>query len=105
MYREGLPFLKARATMTETSSGGRRHGVFSGYRAGWSIPTENGGRTYADGPIELLDADVLPPGATGVIRIYPLVPERWTDVTVGSELDMREGARVVGTAVVTGVFL
>ena len=94
------PYVEAQLRVRPTAEGGRTSSVFPGYRAGWWAPHQNRGRVYTDGAVYPVDGDELPPGATGRVRICPLVRENWLDVAPGAELEMCEGPRVVGIATV-----
>jgi hypothetical protein len=56
-----------------------------------------------DGPILIEGEDVLSPGETAVVRLHPLFPDYWPEVTDGLSLSMFEGVRKVGEAVVIEV--
>lgn len=94
------PHIQAHLRVRPTADGGRTHGVFPGYRAGWSVPQPDGRPTYADGAVYPVAADEIAPGMAGPVRIYPLLPAIWHDLSPGAEIEMREGPRVVGLATV-----
>ena len=90
--------------MKSTADGGRRHPVFSGYRASfWLGRWEDGRRAYNDAGVYLKGGEELAPGQTGEAWLIPLRPEFWSHVRVGDVIDMSEGERVVGTATVTAL--
>lgn len=93
-------YVEARLRVRPTGEGGRSGPVFAGYRAGWWVPGRDGRRRYTDGAVYPIDTDELEPGATGRVRIVPLIQENWRDVATGAELEMCEGLRVVGVATV-----
>ena len=100
-----VSFVEAWLHLRPRAGGGRRNPVFSGYRAGWQIPHRDGEPTNNDGPIELVDAERLALGETGLGRIRPIAPESWRDLMVGDEIEMREGQRIVGVAKVMALHL
>ena len=91
-------FVRVRLRVVATDEGGRQGLLFDGYRANWDIGnrTEDGGRTSNDAPLLLDDQESLAPGAIADVRIIPIAPEFWTHVSVGQEIEMREGGRIVG---------
>jgi hypothetical protein len=93
------PFFRVELRLLPTEKGGRSRPVFDDYRPNWNLgnkwlgePTVNDGRVFLEGSTE------LPPGAEGLARIEPLVPELWGGVRPGSTIPMQEGSRVVGYA-------
>ena len=98
--------LEARISVRSTADGGRRHPVFSGYRASfWLGRCEDGRRTYNDAGVYLKAGEELAPGQSGEAWLIPLRPEFWDHVRVGDVIEMSEGERVVGTATVTALHL
>ena len=94
-------FLEAEIALLAPEEGGRRSAIRSGYRPSFRLDHVDGEwRGTHDATIWLDGADVLSPGSTARARVYPHVPDSWTDVVAGSRLELREGARVVGRAVV-----
>jgi hypothetical protein len=96
-------YIEAELTLLTPEQGGRPHPIRTGYCPNWWLPgaTE---REFASGCVELITGAELRPGASGVVRIYPLAPELWDHVTPGARLDMTEGPQFpVGRAVVTRV--
>ena len=96
--------FRARLRLTPMDEGGRKGPICSGYRASWfwGERTENGLEMLHDAPITMEGPLTLSFGDEAVVRLMPLVPEYWQNVTVGSHLEMREGARVVGVATIFG---
>lgn len=107
IYEAEHGFVEARLTLTATEDGGRTHPVFTDYRRDWNIGnrTESGEMEINGAPITLEDAQSIPPGGTGLVRLHPLWREAWTDVRPGAGIAMHEGSRVVGNAVVLRVTL
>jgi hypothetical protein len=98
--------VEARVFVRSTAEGGRRHPVYSGYRASfWLGRCENGRRAYNDAGVYLQVGDELAPGQTGAAWLIPLRPEFWGQLRVGDVIEMSEGERVVGTATVTALHL
>jgi translation elongation factor EF-Tu-like GTPase len=95
-------FLRATFTLLGTADGGRKSGVFGDYRPNWSIgvadPSQQSGA-----PVVIDSVERIEPGAKAEVRLFPMWPEFWVGVEVGTELFAYEGARLVGTAVVTEV--
>jgi translation elongation factor EF-Tu-like GTPase len=98
--------IEARIFVRSTADGGRRHPVFSGYRASfWLGRREDGRSAYNDAGVYLKVGEELAPGQTGEAWLIPLRPEFWGHLRVGDVIEMSEGERVVGTATVTAVHL
>jgi translation elongation factor EF-Tu-like GTPase len=94
-------FVEAEITLLTPEEGGRRSAIRSGYRPNFRLDHVDGEvRGTHDATIWLHGTDALSPGSTARARVYPHVPDSWSDVTAGSRLELREGARVVGRAVV-----
>ncbi len=107
IYEAEHGFVEARLSVTATEEGGRAHPVFTDYRPDWNIGnrTKSGEMEINGAPITIEDAQSIPPGGTGLVRLHPLWREAWADVRPGAELAMHEGSRVVGNAVVLRVTL
>ena len=100
---DSFPCLEVRLTVRRTEDGGRTHPVFTGYMPNWWLPGSSE-PTLASATVELIDAETLSGGETGVARLYPFAPQLWDDIDVGTEIVMTEGPNhPVGTAVVTRV--
>ncbi len=85
--------------MRPTSDGGRRTPIRSDYRPNcWVGSPSSGDKTYNDARVYLETVDELASGERAVVRFYPLSPEAWVGLDVGSSFDVCEGARVVGVA-------
>jgi hypothetical protein len=96
--------VEARIFARNTADGGRRHPVFSGYRASfWLGRYADGRRTCNDAGVYLKVGEELAPGQTGEAWLVPLRPEFWDHLRVGDVIEMSEGERVVGTATVTAL--
>ena len=81
--------------------GGRGRSVQSGYHAQWWHPDGSDMQWLGSGPLDLVDARSIKPGATGVIKIYPMDPRSWSGVGVGATLHLRERVgQTLGVAVV-----
>jgi translation elongation factor EF-Tu-like GTPase len=93
--------ILARLRLLTTGEGGRRGPIASDYRPDWNIgnrhegqPELNGGRVFLE------DREWLQPGEEAVVRIEPLVSDRWRHVTPGLQMAMHEGSRICGVATV-----
>lgn len=98
-FPDGLPYLVAELTLLKH----RRLGIKSGYRAHWRLLHPNGVESGNDGPVILMgfaDEQWLQPGESCQVRIYPLAPEFWADIRVGTKIRMWEGSDK-GTAILT----
>ena len=95
-------YIRARLRLLTTQQGGRRSPISSGYRSCWRFPPEVHAEMH-DGPLVLEEQQLLELGAVATVRLYPLVPSLWPDVYTGMHLDMFEGSRQVGEAVVLEV--
>jgi hypothetical protein len=84
-----------------TDKGGRSTGIRSGDHAVVRIVAE-GHLVMTAGRIELESVPELMPGFDARGAIMPSDPECWEIVTPGLELDLCEGERVVGKALVVG---
>jgi hypothetical protein len=94
-------FLEAEITLLAPAEGGRRSAIWSGYRPSFRLDHVDGEiRGTYDATIWLHGTDSLSPGSTARARVYPHLPDSWTDVIAGSRLELCEGARVVGRAIV-----
>jgi hypothetical protein len=100
---EELGFLEARLDLLPTARGGRAASIRSGYMPNWWLPGSPE-PILASASLDLVGQEELAPGASGVVRIYPFVPEIWSEVGPGMELTMTEGPRrAVGHAMVVRV--
>jgi len=107
IYEAEHGFVEARLTVTATDAGGKTRPIFTDYRPDWNIGnrTESGEMEINGAPITLEDAQSIPPGGTGLVRLHPLWRDAWTKVQPGADIAMHEGSRVVGNAVVLRVTL
>lgn len=102
IYEAKEGYIEALLTLLSTEDGGRHTPIYTDYRPSWNLGkrAEDGTAELNDAPISLEDCQSLLPGHTGMVRLHPLLPDEWHHVRPGAKLDMHEGARVVGTAVV-----
>ena len=100
-------YIEASLTLFREEQGGRRFPIFSDYRPSWNIGnrTEDDRMEINDARVTLEDCAAVAPGGTAVVRLHPLWLDGWRNVRIGDEIDMHEGSRVVGHAVVTSVRL
>ncbi|MFN3201412.1 MAG: hypothetical protein ACE366_23625 [Bradymonadia bacterium] len=95
-------YIEAELTLMGPEEG-RSKPIFSGYRADWNINhnPDARGLCLCGAPITLEGVSELAPGETTMVRLHPRHVPSWREVAVGRVLKMHEGAKVVGTAVVT----
>jgi len=72
--------------------------VAQGYCAAWGIGRSEPGTGVNDAPITIEERDSIHPGEEAVVRLHPLHPGCWAEVSVGTTLAMQEGSRLVGLA-------
>jgi hypothetical protein len=92
-------YVRARLRVVGVDAGGPKTGVATGSRPNWGI----GQRLSGDGllgraPVIVEDADLIAPGATGVVRVHPVEWDAWAAVRPGDTIPMLEGPRIVGVA-------
>lgn len=92
-------YVLMRLHLLSPQEGGGKRAIQSGYRADWVVderePPERAPIDFVDGRRS------LKPGAEGLVRAYPLRPERWRNTAPGSEVALRsKPGRVLGLAVV-----
>jgi hypothetical protein len=99
-------FIEVDVRLLTPGQGGRRSGIWSGYRCNCWIGHvgEDGERSYNDATFYLLDVAALTPGAAARARVQPHDPDEWADVGVGTTFELCEGPRVVGEAVIMDLF-
>jgi translation elongation factor EF-Tu-like GTPase len=85
-----------------TEEGGRRSPIFGDYRPNWSIGVADANK-QSGAPVVIDDDARVAPGDSAPVCLFPMWPEHWEGVKPGTELFAFEGARLVGTAVVTEV--
>lgn len=107
MYEAKHGFVEAQLTLRPTDAGGRKRAISSDYRPDWNLGkrTATGEMEISGAPVTLEDAESISPGGSGRVRLHPLWREAWTELKPGTEIDMHEGRRVVGRAVVLRVTL
>jgi translation elongation factor EF-Tu-like GTPase len=94
-------YYRAHLRVTGPDDGGRRQPILTGYRAAWAISAEEDREHIVhDAPLLIEGQQQIAPGGEGTVRLHPLYPEYWADVTAGTPLLMKEGHRTVGTATV-----
>ncbi len=83
--------------------GGRKHPIFSGYRATWSLSVEDDVHSaYHDAALVILGRESIRSGEEAYGYIVPLNANAWIDVSSGQEIRAHEGRRLVATARVLG---
>lgn len=101
----GSAFIAADVRLLPADQGGRRSPIRSGYRCNcWIGHQDADGRAYNDATIHLVDSDLLAPGHAAAARIQPHDPDSWTQISVGSTIELCEGPRTIGIATVTELF-
>ena len=107
IYEAKYGFVEARLTLTPKEAGGRSSPILNCFRPDWNIGsrTDSGEMVLNGARLTLEEADSLPPGATGLVRLHPFYPEAWSKLMPGTEIAMHEGARPIGKAIVLRVLL
>jgi hypothetical protein len=100
-------FVEVMLTLSPTAQGGRRTAISTGYPPDWNLGdrTESGDPALTGATVTLEDAAAIAPGGSGRVRLHPRVRDRWQHVKAGAVIEMHEGSRVVGRAVVVRVAL
>lgn len=93
--------IPVRLHLLSAASGGRRRPIKSGYLAAcWLGSTTSGGeRAYTDAAIDLFE-EQLEPGEVATARLRPAFPDLWKDLKANSAIEICEGHRIIGTAVI-----
>lgn len=96
-------YFAATLRLTTPDEGGRSRAVQSGYHAQWWSLEAAEESWRGSGPIDIVgETRSIKPGQQGEIRIYPMDPSQWRDVTAGAVLHLREKVgQTLGVAVVT----
>ena len=90
-----IPELEADIHYLPTEEGGRKHGVFSGYRGQFYYY----GRDW-DVMQLLIDKETCLPGETVRVHLFTLSPQ----CHVGQEFEIREGVRIIGKGIIRAIF-
>jgi hypothetical protein len=100
--RSKWDIVRAEIRMLTPEEGGRTSSIISLYMCECRVPR---GEEFqiTDCAVWLEGVDSLEPGASAKARISPSSPERWREVAIGTELELREGPNVVGIASVIEV--
>lgn len=96
-------FIRAQVTLLSPEAGGRRTAIASGYRCNCRLP-DHGEGIFFDATFRICDVDRLNPGETVMSQVEPHHPDDWISVEVGTVIEMCEGPRLIGRAVVTELF-
>lgn len=93
------PAIDAEVELLPTEAGGRRRTVRSGYRpALWFGETSPTGEPALHSALlTFTGADSLTPGERAEVKIVPLAWETWPDVGTGTEFDVIDAGRRVGS--------
>lgn len=85
----------------------RTRPIFTDYRPDWNLGSVGGDSDIwlCGARISLEDASQLEPGSSARVRLFPTALGSWVDLPIGVRIDMHEGARVLGSAVVLEVRL
>lgn len=78
---------------------GRGRSLRSGMRPNWRLTTDGDAPGVHDGTVTIVGANELEPGATGLLEVEPLFPTEWQRA-VGERVELRTGARVLGSGTV-----
>jgi translation elongation factor EF-Tu-like GTPase len=98
---DGMTY-RARLRVLPADESGRHAPIQTGYRCEfWLGVVQEGTRVHNDAAIYLEDPRTeLAPGAEGTVLIVPVVPESWTHLRPGDEVQLQEGDHVVGIATI-----
>lgn len=101
-YGERVGYVRALLRLVPTERGGRRRPIYSGYRSSWhwGERSKGGLAIHHDAPLTIEAGDQLDLGEEATVRLYPLHPEFWVTIAPGHHVEMREGSRVVGEALI-----
>ncbi len=92
--------LKARITLHETKSGGRKNPVYSGYRPSFAFT----GVIHYAGEIRLIGTHELKPGQSSFATIRLLPARTFTSGLKNNDtFTINEGDRAIGTGVIENV--
>ena len=99
--KPGDVHVRVSLRLLATTEGGRERGIAVGYRSCWAFdPNRSVDGEMHDAPIADMHPPSIAPGETAVATIRPIAPQYWRGVSVGFQLEMREGPRTIGSAVV-----
>ena len=94
------PDIEVEITLFSTEIGGRNSPVFSGYRPQHKLRDDY----ITSGKHQYIDCDTLSPGQTVKGTITFITPEVYPEcLWIGREIDIQEGSRVVGRAIITKI--
>lgn len=107
IYESEHGFVEARLTLLLASGGGRSNPISTGYQPDWDLSsgTNLSILDLSGAPISLEDCQSIAPGGSGTVRLHPIRQEAWRHLRARAEINMHEGARVIGKAIVLRVML
>lgn len=92
--------MRVRLRLLTEEEGGRQHGIAVGYRASWRLGSDGEPPNMVhDAPIAHMTPESIAPGEDATAIVQPFAPSYWS-APAGASIDMVEGLRVVGRAVV-----
>ena len=84
-----------------TTSGGKERAVLSGYRPNYAVRDDY----LTSVNHEFIGVEKVEPGGEGLARVWFITPEEYPNALwLGREIQVTEGSRVVGSAVVVTIY-
>ena len=83
-----------------TTDGGRRNPIWSGYRASCRLPWNEHTPVQNDALLMFEGSGPLLPGQNREGRLRPAFPKAWSRLNPGDVIEILEGSRSIGFAVV-----
>lgn len=101
MMRDRVVDIEVRVRFLSEEEGGRSKPVYSGYRPHFQV-TEG---LQTSGEHRFLEKEVVQPGEEATANILFIAPEHHPKtIWIGKEIEIKEGSRLIGRAVVTKIF-
>lgn len=88
--------------LASTGDGGRRNPIDSEYRASCRLPWNSATRSYNDALVIFEEGGALYPGTDRMGWLRPARPDFWSSLEQGDVVELMEGSRPIGFAVVGG---
>jgi translation elongation factor EF-Tu-like GTPase len=101
MMRDRIPDIEVKVRFLSTEDGGRNNPIYSGYRPQFTVAPN----MQTSGEHQFLQKDIVYPGEEASANILFIAPEHHPKTLwVGKEMEVKEGSRLIGNAVVTKIF-